>query len=362
METVGYGMEHIHAATSPFVLGMQQKQKKRNDNIDLIKILACIAVVGLHTLRREVSVLNSFLYYLCGFAVPAFMMASGYFLLNRGKVSVSYSLKKICDIVRVVVLWSVIIALMKVVYDGIQGNLTMETWLYFPKTVAGSLVQKGVLWQFWYFGALILMYAALPILTSGGRHLKAIWMTLCVIGIAFQWTSYILGAPVQRKFIQTFRIWTWGQYFILGGLFGAKASRLRDVISGVPRKIRVIILVVITVVIVIFQNFAGRSLINNMFAEYFYDAPLTILWLVALFSWAIQEPLPPKVQRIIHFVSPLTLGIYIIHPLVNRVVSMFLHVNTIWASWLYFIGVLLLSGMASWILMKIRWVKRLVEL
>ena len=79
-------MEHIHAATSPFVLGMQQKQKKRNDNIDLIKILACIAVVGLHTLRREVSVLNSFLYYLCGFAVPAFMMASGYFLLNREKV------------------------------------------------------------------------------------------------------------------------------------------------------------------------------------------------------------------------------------------------------------------------------------
>ena len=159
-------MEHMRAATSPFALGIQQK--KRNDNIDLIKILACIAVVGLHTLQRELSVLNSFLYYLCGFAVPAFMMASGYFLLNRGKVSVAYNLKKICDVVRVVVLWSVIIALMKVVYDGIQGNLTMETWLYFPQTVVGSLVQKGALWQFWYFGALILIYAILPILTSGG--------------------------------------------------------------------------------------------------------------------------------------------------------------------------------------------------
>lgn len=57
----------------------------------------------------------------------------------------------------------------------------------------------------------------------------------------------------------------------MGGFFGAKASRLRDVISGAPRKIRGIILVVITSVIVIFQNFAGRNLINNMYAEYFYD-------------------------------------------------------------------------------------------
>lgn len=97
-----------------------------------------------------------------------------------------------------------------------------------------------------------------------------------------------------------------GAILHLGGFFGAKASRLRDVISGVPRKIRGIILVVITAVIVIFQNFAGRNLINNMYAEYFYDAPLTILWLVALFSWAIQKPLSPKARRIIHFVSPLT--------------------------------------------------------
>lgn len=35
----------------------------RQYNLDLIKILACVAVAGLHTLQKDLSILNSSLYY-----------------------------------------------------------------------------------------------------------------------------------------------------------------------------------------------------------------------------------------------------------------------------------------------------------
>lgn len=44
----------------------------RDASIDLLKIISCVAVVGLHTINKDASSMNSVLYYLCGFAVPMF--------------------------------------------------------------------------------------------------------------------------------------------------------------------------------------------------------------------------------------------------------------------------------------------------
>jgi surface polysaccharide O-acyltransferase-like enzyme len=49
------------------------EQSKRNASIDCLKVIACIAVMGLHTLNKDLSLFNSTLYYLCGFAVPVFL-------------------------------------------------------------------------------------------------------------------------------------------------------------------------------------------------------------------------------------------------------------------------------------------------
>lgn len=46
--------------------------QERNQSIDLLKIMACVAVIGLHTFSRDLSLLNASLYYCCGFAVPVF--------------------------------------------------------------------------------------------------------------------------------------------------------------------------------------------------------------------------------------------------------------------------------------------------
>ena len=43
-----------------------------------IRAMACLAVVGLHSFAKDEDI-SSWFYYLCGFAVPFFFMASGFF-------------------------------------------------------------------------------------------------------------------------------------------------------------------------------------------------------------------------------------------------------------------------------------------
>lgn len=63
-------------------------KKKRNIGIDLLKIIACILVITLHSLSPEdLMVANNIfslsLYYVGTLAIPVFFMASGYLFLIK---------------------------------------------------------------------------------------------------------------------------------------------------------------------------------------------------------------------------------------------------------------------------------------
>lgn len=142
--------------------GIILADRQRNSNIDSTRIFACIAVVGLHTFPREHSVGTLLAYYLCGFAIPFFFMSSGYFLLNRGKISWNYPLKKAFSIIRLVVLWNLVFDILKSVFKVYStGKLNIE-WLDIPQDIIKSFLQKGEMGHFWYLGALIIIYMLLP--------------------------------------------------------------------------------------------------------------------------------------------------------------------------------------------------------
>lgn len=189
-------------------------KKIRNTNLDLLKIMACVGVVLLHTTMpgfKETGSWNylTYLYYLGTYSIPLFFMVNGYLLLGKNEISYSYILQKIKWILVTVSTWTLII------------------WIYkrdFPenpiKKVLGSLLQRGYFFQFWFFGALILIYLCLPILKkflkSKNRYLL-ILSVLVIIGLIFELTNILLQMPVQVYVIQTFRLWTWFFYYILGG-------------------------------------------------------------------------------------------------------------------------------------------------
>lgn len=113
---------------------------------------------------------------------------------------------------------------------------------------------------------------------------------------------------------------------------------------------------------VIYQNIAGRFLLHNLYAEYFYDSVFITLWVIILFCWIMRLNLSMELRNVIKRLSPLTMGIYIIHPLVIRVAEHFMEIDYPLLSLLYFVVVLLVSGMLSEIVSRIPVVNNMIKL
>ena len=133
-------------------------RKYRNINLDLLKVLACVGVVLLHTTMdgfKETGSWNllTYLYYLGTYSIPLFFMVNGYLLLGKREITYSYILQKVKWILITVSSWTFIVWLFK---RDFTENLI--------KKIVGSLIQKGYFFQFWFFGALMLIYICLPIL------------------------------------------------------------------------------------------------------------------------------------------------------------------------------------------------------
>lgn len=131
---------------------------RRDCSIDLIRVIACVAVVGLHTFPKDLSLVTASLYYLCGFAVPFFFMSSGYFLLNRGELNYKYASHKCVGIIKVVFFWNCILYVMKLGKALALDKIFSINLFAFVKEFLKSFVQKGAMWQFWYLGALLIIY------------------------------------------------------------------------------------------------------------------------------------------------------------------------------------------------------------
>ena len=122
-------------------------KKIRNINLDLIKIIACIGVVLLHTTMpgfKETGQWNysSYLYYLGTYSIPLFFMVNGYLLLGKSEIKYSYILEKVKWILITVCSWNLIIWFFK-------RDFTANP----VKKIAASLIQKGYFFQFWFFGS-----------------------------------------------------------------------------------------------------------------------------------------------------------------------------------------------------------------
>jgi len=321
-------------------------ENKRNFGIDLAKILACVAVIGLHTVQREISYVNSSLYYLCGFAVPVFFMCSGYMLIGR-KPDYVYSIRKSASILLLMLQWGAFVNAIKhiciVVNQKDGASFSIAEYL-FDVFTGGLRRGAEICWHFWYLIALIIVYMLLPAInillcnekekTVNVRRLLILWGMLVLFSVAVQLLSYTQLRPLQKAVNQPLRIWTWLQYFLLGSI----ARHCTEKLKGINFKVWAVVL---SIAVCAAQNYMGRNVIHDMHAEYFYDSPLTIMWCFALFASLQNLRLQPKHQDIIQQLSAYTFGVYIIHPLLMRIVSLFVDKFSI------------IGGICYWILMTV---------
>ena len=337
---------------------------QRNVNLDLMRVLACIAVVGLHTAPIVNSALSGVIYYLCGFAVPAFFMASGYTLLNRARLSKGYVLGKIAGVVRLVVLWPWVMWLVNAAAGLIVQGEPLQRLSDVPAQIVTNFLQHGNLWQFWYLGATMLLYACLPLLYRLREKgwLGRLWVCLAVAGEAMMAISYFAGASVQNHVPQTFRLWTHMQYFVLGGLLGSGAPpRPLRRLQGVSMKAHTLLLLAATAWIVVYLEWMRWDVLRTPAKEWIYDSIFAVLWVVALFTWVMKLRIPRFLQTAIPRLASLTLGVYILHPSVRMLVAHVYRRFQIPVTLLTCLLVLLLSVLIAYVMSRIPFARGLIR-
>ena len=331
-------------------------KKIRNINLDVLKIMACIGVVLLHTTMpgfKETGPWNylTYLYYLGTYSIPVFFMVNGYLLLGKNEISYSYILQKIKWILVTVSIWTLIIWIYK--RDFSQNPI---------KKVLGSLLQRGYFFQFWFFGALILIYLCLPILKrflkSKNRYLLVLSL-LVIIGFVLELTNYLLQKPVQVYVIQTFRLWTWFFYYILGGFIAQfNLANLRSCFKNWMKVVTLVLLFISPFILYVL----AKDIHHNLYAEYFYDSIFVKIVSLGFFLTVLTFDLNTDKNRWIIYISNQIMGVFIIHTFVMKVWEKLVGFSFAGAYLLFLIFTLSVSFAVVGILIKIPYFNRIVKL
>lgn len=198
------------------------EKKERIIWIDVIKIIACIMVIILHTITNGLSQNNYqrglWVYYIGTFAIPLFFMVNGYLMLGKEKYAQynKYLLKKIFNILVVVFFWSFGIYFLKILFHKNMNHIIYETF--------GSLLQFGTFSHFWFLGSLIIIYSILPIINKFYKsiYLKNILICMIMLNVIIDLSVIFLYKKfdfiLKDNIIQTFRIWIWLLYYVMGGI------------------------------------------------------------------------------------------------------------------------------------------------
>lgn len=342
--------------------------KKRIVGLDAIKLIACIGVVFLHVgaipfifeqgYSNALNLLPSqFIYYLGTISVPLFFMTNGYFLINRQNMNYLYIFKKIVAILIPVFLWNLLYWVFKVIKDGTTENVFVLT--------LKSLVQKGYFFQFWFMGSLLLLLLLVPIFNF---LMKSRQKTYFVITLGFLLICFVLDSynhfsnkqPIQSGIIQTFRLWTWCFYYLLGGLIGNK--KFGKQIKYIFEKIKGSYLTILLTILVPLYCMYNKTRFADAYAEFNYDNLFVIIWIsfvfVAILFW---KPNYTISKSVITF-SSASMGVYIVHASILKIVNHFIDLRTPINNVLGIIIVLLLSFVLVLIMKKVPFVNKLVAL
>ncbi|HEU8311977.1 TPA: acyltransferase family protein [Streptococcus pneumoniae] len=331
-------------------------RKNRNINLDLLKVLACVGVVLLHTTMggfKETGSWNllAYLYYLGTYSIPLFFMVNGYLLLGKREITYLYILQKVKWILITVSSWSFIVWLFK--RDFTTNPI---------KKIVGSLIQRGYFFQFWFFGALILIYLCLPILrqflNSKRSYLYSLSL-LMTIGLIFELSNILLQMPIQTYVIQTFRLWTWFFYYLLGGYIAQ--FTIEEIESRFKNWMKIVSILLLSISPIILF-FIAKTIYHNLFAEYFYDTLFVKVSTLGIFLTILMLTLNESRRESIVSLSNQTMGVFIIHTYIMKVWEKVLGFNFVGAYLLFALFTLSVSFIIVGMLMKIPYFNRIVKL
>ena len=276
------------------------KKVDRDIDASILKIIAAFFVVLIHAAGNEGAyalALNGF----ARFSVPIFMMLSGRYILARQR-SLAYLIKKSLRLFVVMLIWSAVFYL----YYSHQGNT--------PKASIVSYLLAGPA-HLWYVWAAIALYFLSPFLyvfcENAPKHIykyalvcSFVLGTIIFVLLRAQ-LSQSLTAIIDRAKLP------YQLGFVFCFLYGDYCRRYN---FRMP--------MAVSLAVFLFSGAAtaisALYLPEEIALSFFYPSAITsAIGLYGLFAhreYAVKE----KAQRVINWVGECTLGVYLIHPLFEK--------------------------------------------
>ena len=316
---------------------MTKSNFRRDQSLDLIKIVAMVSVIGLHTthdyINSSIFSFANIIYRSSVIAIPLFIMTSGYLLFGRSNSDYKYSILKIWGIIKYVAIitigWYCLITLL-------TGQTFSITTLFHD--FLGSFIQKGPFYVFWYLGCMIIIYLLYPLLNKIYISYYSLFQVIVAVFFILEYFVYqtnICGEG-ETNIIQTFRIWNWIFYFCLGGL-------LRNLTNNIHWGGGVLL-----AIMNLYYQYYMTPYIGTTYCEYYYCSLPVILFSSAVFVF-IKNIKIKEHNKVIEIISDSFLPVYTFHMIILQICKSYLQID----SAILFVIVLLLTMCVSIVLMRI---------
>ena len=186
-----------------------------------------------------------------------------------------------------------------------------------------------------------------------------------MVSVVMQVYSYATGESVQGYIPQTLRVWIAIEYYLLG-MFIHRLLRKIQGSFAYDRKMKnemgIVTLLLMSVLYISWLFFTGERFMPIAAGEYYYDDIVLAVWVIMIFIVISCIKIDNRILNWASFIAPYTLGIYIIHPLMIRIIQNIISINTTVegiALWGYgFISSLLICVLIK----KIPYLRRIIEL
>lgn len=280
----------------------------RNYPLDILRILACLMIVAMHSPMpsgAENGLFLSSLSYLTAAGVGLFFMISGALLLPVKSDASSFLKKRFSKIAVPTIIWSVIFVVLDSVCRG--SALSWESFLSILFSAQGNPT-------FWFLYTLMGLYLLAPILSkwldsTSCKELE-LYLLLWVISLCYPLLRLILDVNTSETGI-LYYFTGYAGYFVLG-----------HYLSKYPKRVKFCWLIPLLVISYAAPVFCKVKNIAVDFYSLFWNLSIFVV-IQCVFIWKLVCLIVPgqgwqKANPIISRISSLSFGVYLFHFFIIR--------------------------------------------
>jgi len=355
-------------------------QKKRYDNLDLIKAMAICMVISLHVDLWKIdfiatSSFSQIIQYGCRLiseGVPFFITVNGFLMLRKDTFDLHKHIKRMLQLFALLIFWAVILAVTGFLILPNPYIPSFSEFLIYIFETSVAARYTGILWFLQNLLALYLIYPILwKVYHSDFQIFKYFFIVLSVLVLGFDTMSLfrdffaLRHDPVLIDTMSGF-LWRFSSignewyvfYFCMGGLLyheleQIKKHRVSFTIAG-------------------FLSWPVATLVGYLLSikygfvynpSYNYGSIFMVMFIIGIFAFTLPfDSTKNPIAKLICSIGKNTFGIYVIHVIYLRIILLFIIPDTLVQRVAAFLTILVVSYLTTLLVSKIPGVKKLVAL